>query len=89
MASTRKLLTIPSEVQVAICEILMHIPVQSAQVRQIVNNKVRAMIADLENITFYHHIKFLDKKNYERDLHELCPINNTTFRGCNFLECLF
>ena len=38
----------------------MRIPVQSAHVRQIVNNKVRAMIADLENIIFYHHIKFLD-----------------------------
>ena len=48
------------EVQVSICEILMRIPVQSAHVRQIVNNKVRAMIADLENIIFYHHIKFLD-----------------------------
>ena len=89
MASARKLLTIPSEVQVAICEILMRIPVQSDHARQIVNNKVRALIVDLENITFYHHIKFLDKKNYERDLHELCPINNTTFHGCTFLECLF
>ena len=47
VASARKLLTISSEVQVSICEILMRIPVQSAHVRQIVNNKVRALIADL------------------------------------------
>ena len=25
------------------------------------------MIADSKNITFYHHIKLLDKKNYARD----------------------
>ena len=73
VAFARGLLTIPSVTQVVVCEILTRIPVQFSRfpvrldfhhARQIANNKVRALIADLENITFYHHIKLLDKKNY-------------------------
>ena len=61
--------------QVVVYEILTRIPLQFSRfpvrpdfdhARQIANNKVRALIADSENITFYHHIKLLDKKNYAR-----------------------
>ena len=58
VAFARELLTIPSVAQVVVYEILMRNPVQFSRfpvrpdfdhARQIANNKVRALIADLEN----------------------------------------